>query len=674
MKKYLLFALMLSGLMTSAQTFITDGNCRAAFKYAVDTSVKSLLPATAIQFHDRSEGKVRAWYWDFGDGNTSTEQNPMFVFNHPVGGPNVKINPYRTVSLTILTTDTCKSFYSEVINILDGTSYNKPLTKAWFKYYQTAYDSIGKTASFQLTNISEGDSLQYLWQFGNGKTSTEKEPTVTFDFSRTEWKVCLTVTGADKVTDTFCDAVYIIDPNKPVIDPAYCETNFGFTVNHKVMTFAPALVLDFYSKAWPEPVEWKWDFGDGTTSNEPNPMHIFNFPILKDSTISLPNPFRTVTLTVKTATGCIAKASQTINIYMEQLPVDTVPKCQAMFKYERATDLITIPEVAAFRFYDVSESKVKSRLWQFEDGKTSTEENPLVTFDIFKSTQKVCLTIYTEDGCESTFCQPVYVSNFPVDTVYEKPVRYYTMKIESTFPPQMSSCAGWAKAQVYMKDSLIQAKYYKWSDGTEGQEVKGLCPTNTYSVKAIAPDGAYVSTTFVFNSDGTITEIPVNWTVSGSRDNLIVQVEKNYPDYTVEWRLCDGSVARGDSIPLALINCGSNSSNLILKDASGKEVYSENISMKTIATKLNPELELPEVKLFPNPVRDVLNIQYSGKRLNEMQVEISDISGKRVSVQKLFGVESGQQIGLNVSELKKGIYFCKFVSDAKVIGIQKFSK
>lgn len=117
MRTFLLFALMLSGLMTGAQNSFTNGNCKAQFKYAVNTQIMTLLPATAINFYDKSEGLVKEWYWDFGDGNTSREQNPMFIFYHPVGGPNVKINPYRTVNLTVLTSYACKSFYSEIINI-----------------------------------------------------------------------------------------------------------------------------------------------------------------------------------------------------------------------------------------------------------------------------------------------------------------------------------------------------------------------------------------------------------------------------------------------------------------------------------------------------------------------------------------------------------------------------
>ena len=675
MRKLLLFTLMLSVLMAGAQTNTVNGNCKAQFKYEVNDKVMTLVAATAINFYDLSEGLVKEWYWDFGDGNTSREQNPMFIFIHPVVSPTVKISPYRKVSLTVLTSDGCKSLYSETINIMDGTAYVAPDCKAGFKYYQTAYDSIGGTASFRLTNLSEGESLGYLWQFDNGKTSTEKEPIVTFDLQQEERKVCLTVSGKNNCSDTFCDAISIFNPNKPIVDPAKCYTAFGYSVNYDIKTLVPALVLDFYSKASPEAVEWKWDFGDGTTSNETKPTHIFSLPFGVNQ-LADPNPFRKVNLTVKTTSGCMVSYSETINIYMNSSQPEPVSKCHAWFKYYKPTNVISIPEVIPYKLVDASEGKVVSRIWKFEDGTTSTEAEPLVRFDFQKPTQKVCLTIYTADSCSSTWCETIYVTEPKVDTVYTvKPnVNGYAMRYKSSFPIQMSSCQGYAMAQVYLKDSLINASHYVWSNGVEGQEVKGLCPTQSYSVKALTPDGIIVSGTFIFNSDGTVAEVPINWYITGARDNWQVQYDLIDKNYTVEWRLCDGTIVRNDSIPLNSINCGANESNLILKDASGNVVYSENISLKSLATYLSPDQVIVQTKLFPNPVTHVLNIQYSGSALNEMQVEIVDLSGRVVLVQNLSDIEQGQQIRLNVNSLRKGIYFCKMTSGKQVIGIEKFSK
>lgn len=676
MRKLLLFALLLSGLITNAQTSIPGSTCKAQFKHAVNTQIMTLLPATAINFYDKSEGLVKEWYWDFGEGVTSREQNPLIIFNHPVPSPTTKMSPYRTVSLTVLTSDNCKSFYSEVINIMDGTTYTGAVCSARFKYYQTDYDSIKGTATIQLTNLSEGTDLQYLWQFGDGKTSTEKEPKVTFDIKQTERKVCLTVTGKDNCTDTFCDAVYITDPNKPVIEPVECYTGFGYNVNLNIKTFAPALVLDFYSKASPEAVEWKWDFGDGTTSAEPNPTHIFNLPI-SSSQPTDPNPFRKVCLTVKTKSGCMESYCETIDIYMKTTPpTEPVYQCHAWFKYYRPTDIITIPEVVPFKLMDVSEGKVEKRLWQFEDGKTSTEAEPLVTFDFQKPTQKVCLTITTADGCSSTWCETIYVTTPKVDTVYtEKPSSNgYHMRYKSSFPIQVSSCQGYAMAQVYKGDSIVKADKYVWSTGAEGQEVKGLCPTRTYTVKAVVADGTVVSGSFILNSDGTVTEIPGNWTLTGSRDEWKIAYDLVNPNYTVEWRLCDGTIVKSDTIPLNAINCGSNQSNLILKDAAGNVVYAENISLKTIATLIDPMKSESSVQLFPNPVNDVLNIRYSGEKLNQLQLEIADVSGRIVSKQNLNRVEPGDQISVNVAMLRKGIYLCKLISEERVINVSKFTK
>ena len=70
----------------------------------------------------------------------------------------------------------------------------------------------------------------------------------------------------------------------------------------------------------------------------------------------------------------------------------------------------------------------------------------------------------------------------------------------------------------------------------------------------------------------------------------------------------------------------------------------------------------------------MLNIQYSGNRLNEIQLEICDVAGRRISLQQFNDIESGQQISLNVNALPKGIYLCKMHSEKQILRIEKFIK
>lgn len=673
MKIFLLSILMLWGMFSFAQTTIPGSNCKAFFKFEVNNKLMFPYAATAINFYDLSEGKVREWYWDFGDGNTSREQNPLFIFRHPESSPDIKINPYRTVSLTILTDD-CKSYYSVTINIMDGTLYVQPACKARFLSNLVSADSLSGTATIQFINLSEGDSLSYLWRFDDGKTTMEREPKMTFKLKPAKRLVCLTVTGKNKCTHTFCDSVTLYIPVVP--KPGECYAYFGYFVNYEVKTFAPALVLDFYSKAPEEVTTWKWDFGDGITSDEPKPTHIFNLPLGKDTVSSKRGLFRKVTLTIKTASGCVASWSDSVNIYMgTTFPPDTVSHCHAWFKHYMPAGLITIPEIVLYQFTDASDGKVTRRLWQFENGETSTLAQPLLKFSIFKPTQKVCLTIYTADSCKSTWCETIDVSGYKTYTEFiNNPSCKYTMRFTSGFPVQMSSCAGYAHAQVYLKDSLVKADNYTWSNGTSGQDVKNLCPTQAYSVKAQTSDGCIVSGTFILNSDGTVTEIPVNWWVTGSGDSQVIRSSLSNKNLTVEWILCDGTIVKSDTIPLNYINCGTKESNLILKDAEGNVVYSENISLSSIATGIHSNQSGLVVRLFPNPVNEILHLQYSGDFLNELYTEIVDISGRRMSVQKFRGVISGQQLDIDVSSLGKGIYLCRIIMDKQGIVIEKFSK
>ena len=55
----------IQGAVTAGFTFSPAGGC----------------PPLEVQFTDTSQGAPNSWNWDFGDGGTSTEQNPTHTFN-----------------------------------------------------------------------------------------------------------------------------------------------------------------------------------------------------------------------------------------------------------------------------------------------------------------------------------------------------------------------------------------------------------------------------------------------------------------------------------------------------------------------------------------------------------------------------------------------------------------
>src|SRR5260221_3014303 len=68
-----LFALFFISLQVSAQT--------AAFTDSINP-VTGCSPVT-VHFYDQSTGAVTTWAWTFGDGNTSTLQNPTNTYSNP---------------------------------------------------------------------------------------------------------------------------------------------------------------------------------------------------------------------------------------------------------------------------------------------------------------------------------------------------------------------------------------------------------------------------------------------------------------------------------------------------------------------------------------------------------------------------------------------------------------
>ncbi len=133
-----------------------------------------------VTFTETSKGSPTAWKWDFGDGTYSTVKNPTHTYS--------KTGTY-TVKLTA--TNEAGSSTKNKANYIKVTTGSKaPVADFWGS-------PLSGKAPLKVTfkETSKGSPTSWKWNFGDGKSSTEKSPTHTYSAAGT-YTVKLTATNA----------------------------------------------------------------------------------------------------------------------------------------------------------------------------------------------------------------------------------------------------------------------------------------------------------------------------------------------------------------------------------------------------------------------------------------------------------------------------------------------
>ena len=353
MKKFFLFLIFtLLKLCVFAQTPVAD--------FSAD-KVGGCSPIV-VNFTDRSTGSPTSWSWDFGNGSTSTRQNPSTTYFTP--------GTY-TVTLTVTNANGSNTIVrTDYITVYDPPSVDFSAT-----------NRTGCTpAVVQFSDISTtppGTTItSWTWDFGDGSgPSASQNPSHVYR-SPGSYTVTLTIRN-----DKGCSKV-ITKPN--YINPSP-GVNISFNYVDPGVCSAPATINYTNNSTGPGTLTYLWDLGNGNTATS------FNA-----STTYTQNGTHTVHLYVTSNQGCDDSTTATVVV-------------------GRVNTSFTIPSSicpkASVRFVNTSNPRPIQANWVFSNGTTDNHFNGVTTFATSGTYTVTLINTYTV--CTDTLVRIINVSPAP---------------------------------------------------------------------------------------------------------------------------------------------------------------------------------------------------------------------------------------------------------------------
>ena len=293
-----------------------------------------------VAFNNQSFGDVTSYEWDFQNDDIidSTETSPNFSFN-TAGNYTVKLKAIGPGGSNEITS---------TITVTEPQA--EPVA---------GFSALPTNLTVALTSTATGDNLTYLWDFGDGNQSSEINPSHTYASANT-YSVTQTVSngaGSNSVTQQ-------VTVTEPLAAPVA-----GFSALPTDLTVA------FTSTATGDNLTYLWDFGDGNQSSEINPSH----------TYASANTYN-VTQTVSNGAGS--------NSVTQQVTV-TEPLAAPVAGFSAFPTDLTVA------FTSTATGDNLTYLWDFGDGNSSSEPNPVYTY-ASANAYNVTQTVSNGGGSNST--------------------------------------------------------------------------------------------------------------------------------------------------------------------------------------------------------------------------------------------------------------------------------
>ncbi len=171
-----------------------------------------------------------------------------------------------------------------------------------------------------------------------------------------------------------------------------CRADFVYNIDNEISS----LTYNFTNRSTSTSsiISYHWNFGDGTSSKKKNPQHQY-----------LSEGSYPVTLDIISADSCTSSFTDTINV-VKVAP----PGCMAFFTFVFLNQSVNYTFAFTDHSVAATNDTVISWYWTFDDGTTSSVQNPVHQFT---STGNYNVTLYitTSGGCSSSYSFTLNIYN-----------------------------------------------------------------------------------------------------------------------------------------------------------------------------------------------------------------------------------------------------------------------
>lgn len=535
------------------------------------------------------------YLWDFDDPSTMEDNTST------ISDPVHKFSTYGSYDVTV-------------------SAWNYDYPKFVYTLTKTVSISPVPTVCYKVTNACEGDfvkftncttapvsgTIDYTWNFGDG-TATSKNKDVQHKYIKAGgYQVTLTASLNGCATSLTKNANQFARPKADFSTAGKC--------NLEDIMFTNGTTISLGNSGY------RWDFGDGSISNLPNPSHPFATP-----------GKHTVKLKAISEFGCEHEVSKEITL-------NESPK--ADFNYTDACNL----KAVEFTRGGTLPSGSSIFQWDFDGEAVSTKENPSHLFSTV-GVKKVSLMVSSDNGCADMITKEFVVK----------------LQAQADFVAK-SVCEG--EDVVFTNKSSVASGNlnYTWRFGDGGNsnltsprhaymlQSSGVTESFNVTLVAIVPGGC---------SDSVARTVTVNaksnpmFAASTSGRSLVISNQATTDATNIyNWRFGEGGRSSSVTPSYTYTNVDKGEFEVCLTIINNAGCESEHCEMVTVDLVGINDVATGNFTVYPNPNRGMFNVKVSTP--GAVEIVIMDAMGK--TVREIQANDASGVYGVDLTDMAAGVY------------------